>query len=423
MKIKDELTGKLDAVDAATEDLRQTVEEMDVIDASNKTAALAQLAARWQKDDPPEEPGDPGDPPPVVDGEYGCNITQVPASMQWGGGVVPPGEKWLRTVDVDGAGFTYDRFAGMVRDADPWTVFRLSGEFKGAYGIHLTEIDKEIMILSHPDNPARFNVEKYALGLWGCKHITVKGLSATSVDRGMDFASCEDVLIRDCSFRNCRIGIQGGRGSKNVNLYWCDVIGGDRSGSHAMYLVSTLASGTNDRLDVVGCLLRGHGRTGLQHNGPSEGLLVRGNIIADNLMTGVSFESGVCRSLVRNNLVVGNGRGTLTFYDYNDGADSGIVPLPQEGNRIEHNTLVVPSVRVDGSRMDPYAAIRAGVATEALVGLTRGNVATKNLICSSAGPWEAVAPQRDDACEITDNRIVQRSAFVDPDIGNYALKN
>jgi parallel beta-helix repeat protein len=194
--------------------------------------------------------------------------------------------------------------------------------------------------------PDGINLENWGDGGAGAiHHIVIEGLSVTGTDRaGIRFVGGEEehahhITVRNCeSYDNQVWGILSGHAD---DVLVEDCVLHDNHEQHGVYL-----SNSSDRCTTRGNIIYGNDDCGIHHNGDvslgGDGVmsncLIENNIIYNNGFgdggSAINCD-GVQDSIIRNNLVFGNGASGISLYMIDAGE-------PATGNTVVNNTIVMP---------------------------------------------------------------------------------
>jgi hypothetical protein len=213
-----------------------------------------------------------------------------------------------------------------------------------------------LILMAYPGEKVVLDQESDGIVFVSQSNVILDGLilqnSTTGLGEGIFFGDpAANITIRNLESANRGRGLLGMNGLSNVLIERS--VFHDMTQEHCIYLGSRERPNTN--ITLRNNLLYNGAYNGFQHNGRVTNLLVEGNIIHTNDLSALSFLQGVSSSVIRNNLMFGNGRNCLLFFDYPGDPSQEIRPYDQKNNTFVNNTCWVGSRDPSGATINQPA--------------------------------------------------------------------
>jgi len=236
---------------------------------------------------------------------------------------------------------SWDRVGGMVKAGDA-VIWRA-----GTYPDHPvlatsgTEA-KPILLMAYPGEKVILDQRQNGIEFVGKSNIVVDGLilqnTAGGLGEGVFFGDpAANITLRNVEIRKRGRGILGMNGLSNILIEHS--VFHDTTLEHCIYLGAR--EKPNVDITIRHNLIYGASYNGIQHNGRVTRMLVDSNIIHSNILSALSFTEGVSDSVVRDNLMFGNGRNCMVLFDYPGDHAQSIDPWDQKNIAFVNNTCWV----------------------------------------------------------------------------------
>ena len=250
---------------------------------------------------------------------------------------------------------SWERVSGMVKAGD--AVIWRAGTYPDHPALSVSGSNSNpIILMAYPGEKAILDQRLNGIEFVSQSNITIDGLVLQNTVNGLGEAiffgdPARNITVRNVEFTKRGRGMLGMNGLSNILIERS--VFHDTTEEHCIYLGAREKPNTN--ITLRNNLIYHGSYNGFQHNGRVTKLVVESNIIHSNVLSALSFTEGVSDSVVRNNLMYGNGRNCMVLFDYYGDPNANIRPYDQKDISFVNNTCWVGTMDHNGAAISQPA--------------------------------------------------------------------